>query len=302
MLGHVDSGKCVSGDTLVQLADGRISTASSIFEKFKSGDPIQRPDGVAYEATDLFLLSTAPEGKTVPKRATHVWKLHAEKMIEVQTKAGYSVKCTPEHKFMVMSKAGNLGYVEAEKLSLGDHLILPVRVEVMPKGLPAVKESILSRLSDVFLIKVSASLNDKILAFSKGRRAKVGALVGDPQFLFHSDKGYYRASTFRKVVALMGLPPARAYDEIDRIKSASPKKRASHNSIWISLPKDETGFEALTYLVGLLYGDGVAESGHLANNSPYLMDLYFLGLEKAFGVQASKAWRMDLLHHLAQRR
>src|SRR2546427_8081941 len=100
VLGHVDSGKCVSGDTLIQLSDGRISRADEIFEKFKAGAPIERPDGVAYEANCLDLLSASTEGKVASRRATHVWKLHADRLIEVQTKAGYGVRCTPEHKFL----------------------------------------------------------------------------------------------------------------------------------------------------------------------------------------------------------
>src|SRR5271157_5958624 len=99
VLGHTDAGKCVAGDTLIQLSDGRITEAKQVFEEHRTGEAINRPDGVVYKASGLELLSVGPEGRVVPKRVTHVWRLHADRLVEVQTKAGYSVRCTPEHKF-----------------------------------------------------------------------------------------------------------------------------------------------------------------------------------------------------------
>ncbi|HVC26554.1 MAG TPA: translation initiation factor IF-2 [Nitrososphaerales archaeon] len=291
VLGHTDAGKCVSAETLIQLADGRIARADALFDEFKSGPPIDRPDGVAYEADRLELLSTSPEGKVAPRRASHVWKLHADRLIEVQTKAGYSVRCTPEHKFLAMSVKGELSYVEAQKLTLGDHLVIPTKVDVASRGLGAVKSGILTRVSDDFLIKVSEALRLKMAAFADGRRQELGREFGDDQFIVHLERGYFRASVFRNAASAMGIPLQTAYDEIDGIKFASPKRLASHRSPWISVPKDEKGFEALAYIVGLLLGDGVAESGHLANTSSYLMDLFLINLELAFGVGASRAWR-----------
>jgi len=291
VLGHTDAGKCVSADTLIQLADGRIAAADKLFEDYKSGQPMERPDGVAFEAKDLQLLSTSPEGKVTAKRASHVWKLRADLLIEVMTKAGYSVKCTPEHKFLAMSANGELSYVEAQKLSLGDHLVIPEKVNVSSKGLGAIKVEVLTRLSDDFLIKASKSLKAQMVAFSDGQRQRRGDEFGDSQFIFHLSRGYFRASVFRKAVSAMGISLDAAYDQIESIKFASPKKRASHRSPWITVPKDERGFEALAYIVGLLFGDGVAESGRLANTSSYLMDLFLINLELAFGVGASRAWR-----------
>jgi len=291
VLGHTDAGKCVSADTLVQLGDGRVARADKLFLDYKSGQPIERPDGVAFEANNLELLSTSPEGKVTCKKVSHVWKLKADRLIEVETKAGYAVKCTPEHKFLAMSANGELSYLEAQHLTLGDHLVIPARVAVASKGLDAVKSGILSRLSDDFLIKASPALKEKLVALSNRRRQKLGVEFGDSQFTFHLERGYFRASVFRTATAAAGFSLANAYDQIEGVKFASPKRRASHVSPWITVPKGEEGFEALAYLVGLLFGDGLATSGHLANTSSYLIDLFLINLEKAFGVGASKAWR-----------
>lgn len=291
VLGHVDSGKCVSGDTLIQLADGRTIEAQHLFEKYKTGQPIRKPDGEVYEADGLEVLSVEKDGKVVPRRVTHVWELRADRLIDVHTKAGYSVKCTPEHKFLVITGAGELTYIEAERLRLGDHLVVPLRVNVVQSGLERIKSEILSRLSDDFLVEVSPSLKDRIASFSRRHRQAIGARLGDSQFSFHVWKGYYRAGIFRKVLTALDLPPGEAYNEIKGIKFASKKRRATHRSPWIRLPKSRQEFEALAYLVGLLYGDGVAGSAHLANTSDDIMDVFSGCLLAAFGVRATKAWR-----------
>ena len=237
MLGHTDAGKCVSADTLIQLADGRIARADEIFERYKTGAAIERPDGVAYEANDLNLLSTSPEGNVSTRRATHVWKLRADRLVEVRTRAGYSVKCTPEHKFLAMSSNGELSYVEAQNLSLGDHLVIPTKVNVSSKGLSAVKSGILARLSDDFLVKVSTTFKGQMVGFAKGRRQRLGEEFGDSQFIFHLEKGYFRASVFRKATLAMGISLEVAYDEIEGIKFASPKRRASHDRRGLQCPR-----------------------------------------------------------------
>lgn len=290
VLGHVDSGKCVSGDTPIQLADGRIVEAEKVFEAHKHGLPSERTDGVVFEASGLEVLSVSPEGQVVPRKVSHVWKLRSDRLTEVQTRAGFSVRCTPEHKFLVMGRDGDLSYLEADRLRIGDHLVLPSKVPVPQRGSDKLKAEMLGRLSDALLLRATPSVNESIRQFSAGGRKALGERLGDDQLEFHVQRGYYRASIFRALTKLMGIPPESAFDEVLEIKFASPKRRASHKSPWIKLPKTEEELRSLAYLVGLLYGDGVASTGHLANTSPYIMDLFHDALRSAFDVRASRAW------------
>ncbi len=287
----MDSGKCVSGDTLIELADGRILEAERVFEKFRTGPPLQRPDGEVFRAEGLRVLSTSPEGEVVSRPVSHVWRLRADRTVEVKTKAGYTVRCTPEHKFLVMSRTGETRYMDAQRLTLGDYLLLPSQTRVTPATMDRIKSEILVRLEDDFLIKTSSELNERIADLSRGRRSKAAQEFGDRLLDFHIRKGYYRAGPFRKIVRHLGLTFEEAYDSVEAIKFASRKRRASHRSQWIRIPRDMRGFEALLYIVGLLMGDGLAGSAHLANNSNYLMDTFYTSLQAAFGVGATKAWR-----------
>ncbi|MDV3243598.1 MAG: translation initiation factor IF-2 [Nitrososphaerales archaeon] len=287
----MDSGKCVSGGTLIQLADGRIYDARKVFETFKTGEPIEKPDGVVHPAKNLRVLSVGADGRAVGRTVSHVWKLHADKLVTVRTKAGYVAETTPEHKFLVMDASGGLSYVEAERLKLGDFLLVPSRSFVFQSGLEQIKASILARLSDDFLLRGTDQLNERIAALAKGNQTRLGAELNDPNLSYHIRKGYYRVAVFRELASRLGLPLGQAYDTTLGLKFASRKRRATHKSPWIALPKSEEAFEALAYLVGLLYGDGLAGKAHLSNTSDDIISEYKRCLLQAFGVGASQAWR-----------
>ncbi|MDE1853004.1 MAG: translation initiation factor IF-2 [Thaumarchaeota archaeon] len=290
ILGHVDSGKCVSGDTPIQLADGRILQAKDVFETFQSGPPINRPDGVTFQAKDLELLSVGTDGRATPVPATYVWKLQADRLVTVETKAGYSVRTTPEHKFLVMLASGETAYVEAEKLKLGDHLLLPTRVFVKQSSIDGIKAAILTTLSDGFLIRVSPDFVRQVRGIASGGIEELGTELGDRHFSYHLGKRYFRASVFREIVSKLKLTPTEGYDAISELKFSSAAWHGGRTTKWISLPKDENGFRALAYLVGLLYGDGLARTAYLSNTSLDLISEFRQSLEIAFNVGYGESW------------
>jgi translation initiation factor 5B len=290
ILGHVDSGKCVSGETLIQLADGRILDARTVFEAYKSGEAIKRPDGEAFVAHGLNLLSIDSDGRATPRPASHVWKLKADRLVSVGTKAGYSVDTTPEHKFLVLKPTGELAYVEAERLRLGDHLLLPNRISVVQTGLRQIKENLLRSISDDFLVRPTPEFCRKVRSMAEGRAQRLGEELGDRNFRHHLAKRHFRASVFRELARRLEMPSYRGYEQISALKYASTKQRGASASPWISVPKDEEGFRCLAYLVGLLYGDGSAGNACLSNPSSVLVSEFKRCLRAAFGLGAAQAW------------
>jgi len=290
ILGHVDSGKCVSGDTILQLADGTLTEARVGFEEFRSGEPIQCPDGVVYPAKNMSVLSVGSDGNVVPKPVSHVWKLKSDRLVHVRTKSGYDVSTTPEHRFLVLKPTGEEAYVEAEKLKLGDYLLLPTESRVVQNGPEEIKNRILVLLSDDFLIKPNSDMKGRLKLSVSGRTARVGEEIGDKILQHHMRVGYFRASTYRRLLNLSGIPLHAGYDAIESIKSSSHDRAAWRSSPWIRVPTTRTQFNDLVYLVGLLYGDGIARNAYLSNTSPDLISEYKRALKSAFGVRAKKTW------------
>jgi translation initiation factor 5B len=251
ILGHVDSGKCVSGDTLVQLADGGVLDARSVFEAYRQGAPIPRPDGEAFAARGLTLLSVGPDGRAAPRRASYVWKLKADRLVRVETGAGYSVRTTPEHRFLAV-RQGGVCYVEAERLRLGDSLLIPTKTDAAQTPLAEVKERILSALSDDFIVRPTREA-----ARTLGRGAALG---GDPRSRSRLRTKGLRPGAFRELVRLAGRSQAWGYDNIAGVRFDPPRRRGGPPSPWVSLPRSEAGLETMAYLAGLLYAGGAAEA------------------------------------------
>ena len=290
ILGHVDSGKCVAGDTLLQLANGRLVEASKAFEEFKEGEAITRPDGVVFRTPKLQVLSVGSDGKVAPKQVSHAWKLKSERLIRVRTKAGYEVTTTPEHRFLVMRSSGEEAYVESANLKLGDSLLLPTKSPVMQNGPEEIKALILKKMSGDFLIRPASRLQDELRRMASGKIAKIGEEIGDHVIEHHMKEGYYRVEVFRKLLEHAGIPCHVGYDRIEKIKFASRGRHGARTSPWIRIPKTKAEFEDLLYLVGLLYGDGIAGTAYLSNSSTEIIHAYKKAVRSAFGVGAKKTW------------
>ena len=292
ILGHVDSGKCVSGGTLVQLADGSVSTAQSLFEEYKRGSPTRVPDGLVYSADGLNLLSVSSGGKIARRKVSYVWKLNSDRLVRVRTRAGYEIKTTPEHKFLTFRPDGSVEYVEAERLRIGDHLAIPPSFQTSPWSSSAVKARMLAALPHGFLVKPDGYLQSRIDGYCRRNGIRrVGVEVGDNLLGYHIKKGYYRADVYRKLAGLCRLPESIWYDHIERVKFTTPRRFGWRTSFWLKLPRAEEELISLYYLVGLLYGDGVRGNGYLSNTSKALIDEYRRCLRTSFGIGAHAAWR-----------
>ena len=272
------------------MADGALVEAKTAFEEFKCGGPIQRPDGEVFAAKDMSVLSVGADGRVAPRPVSYVWKLKSDRLIRVRTKSGYELCTTPEHRFLVMRPTGEEAYVEAERLRLGDFLLIPARSPVSQSEPEVIKTLILGRLSDDFLIKPTPDVQRRLRQSVSGSVARTGAEIGDHILEHHMKVGYHRASTYRKLLERARIPFHVGYDGIHRIKSTPSSRAAWRSSPWIRVPKERHEFNDLMYLVGLLYGDGLAGTAHLSNTSLDLIAEYKRTLMSAFGIRAKRTW------------
>jgi len=293
VMGHVDHGKCVSGDTILELGDGRLMSAESAFEIFKTGLSIPQPNGEAYPVKNLKLLSLNENGIAVSKEVSYIFRFAAEKLVHINTKAGYEIKTTPEHKFLVLNEKGKLEYLESGRLKLGDSLVIPSNILVSSISLSEIKQQIFLSLDDSFLIKISKELNNIIADYCRNNGIyKIGKEIGDISLWYHIRDGYYRPSVLKKIFSLLSnFDQSGIYDHIEKIKFSSTKKRASHRSFWLKIPHKQEEFEALYYILGLLYGDGICKDANLSNTSEFIMNEFRLCIMKAFGIGSTTTWR-----------
>ena len=129
--GHVDHGKCVSGDTLILLANGNIKSAKDIFEEnflIDKADKIS--DGLLQDVSDKNIKIFSFDGnKIIEKQISHIWKRHADRLIEVKLASGDKIKTTPEHPFFVF-KENTICQVRADELDENKYVGVPSKVDI----------------------------------------------------------------------------------------------------------------------------------------------------------------------------
>jgi replicative DNA helicase Mcm len=123
LIGDPGTGKCVSGDTKVTLADGRTVPICDVVES-NLEDPKPIDDGW-WDEIDLEVPSLQDDGSIAPQRATKVWKREApEKMYQVRTSSGRELEVTPSHPLFVQ-REGQFKPVVADDLIEGQFIAAP---------------------------------------------------------------------------------------------------------------------------------------------------------------------------------
>lgn len=125
--GGTASGKCVTGDTKIHLADGKIIPINNIVEEQFKIKQIQKNEGWEYVyADDLDVLSLDTGSlKLVKKHVNKVWRHRADnKLIKIKTRSGREVVTTPEHPFFTL-KNGELTKVKADQIRKKERIAVP---------------------------------------------------------------------------------------------------------------------------------------------------------------------------------
>src|SRR6266480_2547267 len=98
---------CFVGETLVDTDEGLI-TFAELLERKVAGEPLPEVWSLSIEESEPAL-----------QQIMNVWVAGAaNRLVEIITSAGHTVRCTPEHRFLTEA-----GFVEAQGLEAGDELI-----------------------------------------------------------------------------------------------------------------------------------------------------------------------------------
>ena len=97
--GTRSSGKCVDGNTLIQLSDGSIKKIKDLVGDFKQNIS----DGEIYNPK-ISLVSSLDNMKISSKRISNVWRRSSpDRVMKIRTKSGKEIITTKEHPFFVYS-------------------------------------------------------------------------------------------------------------------------------------------------------------------------------------------------------
>ena len=129
IMGEPATGKCVTGDTVLYLAEGGRKTVKDLVDPiFEDNPACQTKDGRSYVQLREPLFVPAMNGslKLENRRITHVWRRNYKgKIFKITTLGGRSIKTTPEHPFFAI-RDSVVACIPAEELVPGELIATPV--------------------------------------------------------------------------------------------------------------------------------------------------------------------------------
>jgi len=283
IIAHVDHGKCVAGDTVVFLGDGRLIRIKDLFR-----DSVG--EGYGAFVFDVELPSFDPESKSINLvRASHIWRLKKDRIIRVRLRNGYEVKVTPEHPFYTVDGSGILKPIRADELRPGHYIVVPSIVRIRGRGLDWFKKYVMDWLLKqddmyIYLDEPLKSIIERMIRSRMVKRVYEAGVGTSYKMLLESVKhGRYRCVDIRRLVNLFGLDLIELYDSIKFVGYKGNRGRYGGRVSKFSLPKTAEELKSALYVVGLLFGD---RSSNCSLNSldDELIDLYECNLWNAFKI------------------
>lgn len=181
VVGPNGCGKCLSGDSLVTLADGREIPIRDLVEAaLGDSDLVENlDDGLLTRSNphDVHILSLNPETlRLEPRPVTAFIKREATAyLLRVRTRSGREVMATPYHPLFTLDK-GRLRTLKAEELKPGVRLALPRRLPVSQGEADLSPLAVLDRFRDEDGVFIPNS--DSLRAWAESARAEFGGARG----------------------------------------------------------------------------------------------------------------------------
>ncbi len=280
--GGFGTGKCVTGDTPVILADGTKKSIEEIYEEYKDHGIKKNYSNLddheeLIELNDPLDVLSMHDGKIIKKDATCIYKGKTDSTVEITTRSGRKVELTPIHKLFVLNENMEIVEKSAGELKKGETLLAPRNLPVNEKG-KNIKIDLAELLPEkrvygkdfAKVVEVIGELEQQF-GSRKALSKKLG-LSEDVLTGYALGKNRPKVKTANNIFDEMGIEY-----EIKFVKSerrSTPIKVPSHMC------------EDFGELLGLLLGDGTLKptSVHFYNNDEVLLSRVENLITKIFGL------------------
>jgi V/A-type H+-transporting ATPase subunit A len=123
--GPFGSGKCVSGDTPLLLADGSIQTIEKVYKDAASQGEIEYSDEneTLIKLKSPLKIYSFYDGKVSESKSDYIYRGKSDSLLKIKTRTGKQVKITPVHKLFRLDEEGSIVETEAEYLQPGDYIV-----------------------------------------------------------------------------------------------------------------------------------------------------------------------------------
>jgi V/A-type H+-transporting ATPase subunit A len=275
--GPFGSGKCVTPDTPVQLADGRLVPIEELFDRLTDEEELPETGEALVEAEAEIMTFDESVGTIRPATTSHVYRGSTDRIVRVRTASGRELEVTPDHKLFRMGNGLRVEETPARALEAGDSLVTPRRLDVdgEPVGIDPYE-----------LLADARAVEDRVVETVRGALEASDRSTADLaralDVPYHTAYNYLgpnnpRLSFVAAACEELGVdPPA-----VGRVKPGS-------NGEPVSVP--EVVDEAFAEFLGLVLSDGMLteKSVRFHNNDSDLRDRFSRLARELFGVETAE--------------
>jgi len=278
--GPFGSGKCVSADTPVFLADGRILTIKEIFEQYKnSGKKFITENEEYIQLEQPIEIFSYCDGKIKLQKATGLYKGKTNEIIHILTRTGREAEITPQHKLLKLTENLEVVETEAKNLKEGDYILVPRKLKIENNKLHKIIEFLPTDNYRVKLKHISPSLKKVINAVARvcGSEKKLAEKLN---VSYNTLIGYYLGKNNPTISFVKNL--FSLYNSVTpKIKKIKAERQSKEIKIPNYLDKEFAIF------LGLLYSDGSLKKNTILfyNNDSKILKLYSSLVKKLFGIK-----------------
>ena len=286
--GGFGTGKCVTGETPVMLADGSKRTIEEIFEENKErgekkGDMEDHEELI--ELDQPIDILSMDEGHIVEREASCLYKGKTDSTVVINTGSGREVELTPVHKLFVLTPEMKIVEKPAGKLKEGDTLLAPRKItidrETEENRVELNVEELLpeKRVYGKDFEKLVEVLNE--LEDDYEYRKDLAELLGVSEDVFTE----YISGRNRPKVKFASKVFERAGIDY-KITHIKPERRSTPITVPYEMDED------FAELLGLLLGDGSLKpaSVHFYNNDESLLARVEKIMEDLFGLEPQREY------------
>jgi V/A-type H+/Na+-transporting ATPase subunit A len=282
--GPFGSGKCVTGNTPVLLANGTVKPIKEIYrDAERCGEKEVKDREEFIRLKSPIKVNSFYDGRIVEGAATVVYKGYTDKIVRIYTDAGRIMEVTPAHKLFRFTESMEIEEVHAIDLRKGEYLAAPRTIPCRGKEYRFPVYSIFRdyRSSDRSLNRKVSGLIHKM----KEERGTLQKVADELGVSWEMLREYYNGNNnptlkfIKKVYKKNGL------------SLSVPKTIKGHaNSLSCKIPAFLD--ERFSLFLGLLMSDGMLKGRSIRfyNNDERILQLYSSLAEELFGIKPLKRY------------
>ena len=132
VIGGTGSGKCVTGDTPIYLANGQKEDIKNIVEEKFANGKVKTNEGWEYvdcDGTEILSMDQRTL-KIIKSKVDKFWRHQAPKnLVKIKTRSGREITTTPEHPFFTINN-GEIQKIRADKIKIDERIAVPKKINI----------------------------------------------------------------------------------------------------------------------------------------------------------------------------